>query len=359
MRELAVDLGERSYPIFIGSGVLTAHELLLPHLEQPRAVLVTNETVAPLYLERVTTMLERHAVRVDSVVLPDGEQYKNWQTLEKVYDTLVDTRAERATPLIALGGGVVGDMTGFAAATWQRGAPFVQMPTTLLAQVDSSVGGKTAINHPRGKNMIGAFHQPRAVLIDTDTLATLPLRELRAGLAEVIKYGLIRDASFFDWLEGHMEALLALEPGPVAFAIERSCRNKAEVVVADETERGERALLNLGHTFGHAIETGTGYVGWLHGEAVAVGMLMAAEVSLRLGWIDEGELARIEGLLIRAGLPVRGPGLPVDEMLHWMAGDKKVSGGQLRLVLLQGIGKAVVTADVLPSVLRAAIEARR
>jgi 3-dehydroquinate synthase len=322
-------------------------------------VLVTNETVAPLYLERVTTMLERHAVRVDSVVLPDGEQYKNWQTLEKVYDTLVDTRAERATPLIALGGGVVGDMTGFAAATWQRGAPFVQMPTTLLAQVDSSVGGKTAINHPRGKNMIGAFHQPRAVLIDTDTLATLPLRELRAGLAEVIKYGLIRDASFFDWLEGHMEALLALEPGPVAFAIERSCRNKAEVVVADETERGERALLNLGHTFGHAIETGTGYVGWLHGEAVAVGMLMAAEVSLRLGWIDEGELARIEGLLIRAGLPVRGPGLPVDEMLHWMAGDKKVSGGQLRLVLLQGIGKAVVTADVLPSVLRAAIEARR
>jgi 3-dehydroquinate synthase len=359
MRELAVDLGERSYPIFIGSGVLTAHELLLPHLEQPRAVLVTNETVAPLYLERVTTMLERHAVRVDSVVLPDGEQYKNWQTLEKVYDTLVDTRAERATPLIALGGGVVGDMTGFAAATWQRGAPFVQMPTTLLAQVDSSVGGKTAINHPRGKNMIGAFHQPRAVLIDTDTLATLPLRELRAGLAEVIKYGLIRDASFFDWLEGHMEALLALEPGPVAFAIERSCRNKAEVVVADETERGERALLNLGHTFGHAIETGTGYVGWLHGEAVAVGMLMAAEVSLRLGWLDEGELARIEGLLIRAGLPVRGPGLPVDEMLHWMAGDKKVSGGQLRLVLLQGIGKAVVTADVLPSVLRAAIEARR
>lgn len=358
MRELAVDLGERSYPIFIGSGVLTAHELLLPHLEQPRAVLVTNETVAPLYLERVTTMLERHAVRVDSVVLPDGEQYKNWQTLEKVYDTLVDTRAERATTLIALGGGVIGDMTGFAAATWQRGAPFVQMPTTLLAQVDSSVGGKTAINHPRGKNMIRAFHQPRAVLIDTDTLATLPLRELRAGLAEVIKYGLIRDAAFFDWLEGHMEALLALEPEPVAFAIERSCRNKAEVVAADETERGERALLNLGHTFGHAIETGTGYVDWLHGEAVAVGMLMAAEVSLRLGWIDEGELARIEGLLIRAGLPVQGPGLPVDEMLHWMAGDKKVSGGRLRLVLLQGIGKAVVTADVAPSVLRAAIEAR-
>lgn len=249
-------------------------------------------------------------------------------------------------------------MTGFAAATWQRGAPFVQMPTTLLAQVDSSVGGKTAINHPRGKNMIGAFHQPRAVLIDTDTLATLPLRELRAGLAEVIKYGLIRDAAFFDWLEGHMEALLALEPEPVAFAIERSCRNKAEVVAADETERGERALLNLGHTFGHAIETGTGYVDWLHGEAVAVGMLMAAEVSLRLGWIDEGELARIEGLLIRAGLPVQGPGLPVDEMLHWMAGDKKVSGGRLRLVLLQGIGKAVVTADVAPSVLRAAIEAR-
>lgn len=358
MRELAVDLGERSYPIFIGSGVLTAHELLLPHLEQPRAVLVTNETVAPLYLERVTTMLERHAVRVDSVVLPDGEQYKNWQTLEKIYDTLVDTRAERTTPLIALGGGVIGDMTGFAAATWQRGAPFVQMPTTLLAQVDSSVGGKTAINHPRGKNMIGAFHQPRAVLIDTDTLATLPLRELRAGLAEVIKYGLIRDAAFFEWLEGHMEALLALEPGAVAFAIERSCRNKAEVVAADETERGERALLNLGHTFGHAIETGTGYVGWLHGEAVAVGMLMAAEVSLRLGWLDENELARIEGLLIRAGLPVQGPGLPVDEMLHWMAGDKKVSGARLRLVLLQGIGRAVVTAEVPPSVLRAAIEAR-
>ena len=358
MRELAVDLGERSYPIFIGSGVLAAHELLLPHLDQPRAVLVTNETVAPLYLGRVAAMLERHAVRVDTVVLPDGEQYKNWQTLEKIYDTLVDTRAERTTPLIALGGGVIGDMTGFAAATWQRGAPFVQLPTTLLAQVESSVGGKTAINHPRGKNMIGAFHQPRAVLIDTDTLATLPLRELRAGLAEVIKYGLIRDAAFFDWLEGHMEALLALEPGPVAFAIERCCRNKAEVVAADETERGERALLNLGHTFGHAIETGTGYVGWLHGEAVAVGMLMAAEVSLRLGWLDEDALARIEGLLIRAGLPVQGPGLPVDEMLHWMAGDKKVSGGRLRLVLLQGIGRAVVTAEVPPSVLRAAIEAR-
>ncbi|MBI5781763.1 MAG: 3-dehydroquinate synthase [Rhodocyclales bacterium] len=359
MRELAVDLGERSYPIFIGSGLLAAHELLLPHLDQPRAVLVTNETVAPLYLGRVAAMLERHAVRVDPVVLPDGEQYKNWQTLEKIYDTLVDTRAERTTPLIALGGGVIGDMTGFAAATWQRGAPFVQLPTTLLAQVDSSVGGKTAINHPRGKNMIGAFHQPRAVLIDIDTLATLPLRELRAGLAEVIKYGLIRDAAFFEWLEGHMEALLALEPGPVAFAIERCCRNKAEVVAADETERGERALLNLGHTFGHAIETGTGYVGWLHGEAVAVGMLMAAEVSLRLGWLDEDELARIEGLLIRAGLPVRGPGLPVDEMLHWMAGDKKVSGGCLRLVLLQGIGRALVTAEVPPALLRAAIEARR
>jgi len=253
---------------------------------------------------------------------------------------------------------VIGDMAGFAAACWQRGAPFLQVPTTLLAQVDSSVGGKTAINHPRGKNLIGAFYQPRAVLIDTATLRTLPARELRAGLAEVIKYGLIRDAAFFEWLEHRIESLLALDAESIAIAVERSCRNKAEVVAADETERGVRATLNLGHTFGHAIETATGYTQWLHGEAVAAGMMIAAEVSLRLGWLTENDCARIEGLLIRAGLPVRGPALDTDQVWQLMTGDKKVVGGKIRFVLLKGIGEAVVTADLPKTVVDAALAAR-
>ena len=358
MHSLNVALGDRAYAIHIGRGLLEQAGRILPCLKTQRVAIVTNDVVGPLYLERLRRALEGAGVVVSTVVLPDGEAHKDWQTLNRIFDMLLAERCERSTTLIALGGGVVGDMGGFAAACYQRGMPFIQIPTTLLAQVDSSVGGKTAINHPLGKNMIGAFYQPRLVLADIDTLDTLPDRELSAGLAEVIKYGLIRDPEFLAWIETHLDRLLARDTAALAFAIERSCRNKAEVVAADETERGERALLNLGHTFGHAIETGTGYVGWLHGEAVAVGMLMAAEVSLRLGWLDENELARIEGLLIRAGLPVQGPGLPVDEMLHWMAGDKKVSGGRLRLVLLQGIGRAVVTAEVPPSVLRAVIDAR-
>jgi 3-dehydroquinate synthase len=358
VRIVSVDLGARSYPIWIDEGILSHGELLLPHLPQPNGVIVTNTTVAPLYLETLRAALERHGVAVSAVVLPDGERYKNWETLQTIFDALVDARAERETTVIALGGGVIGDMAGFAAACWQRGAPFLQVPTTLLAQVDSSVGGKTAINHPRGKNLIGAFYQPRAVLIDTATLRTLPARELRAGLAEVIKYGLIRDAAFFEWLEHRIESLLALDAESIAIAVERSCRNKAEVVAADETERGVRATLNLGHTFGHAIETATGYTQWLHGEAVAAGMMIAAEVSLRLGWLTENDCARIEGLLLRAGLPVRGPALDCAQVWHLMAGDKKVVGGTIRFVLLKGIGDAVVTAEVPKAVVDAALAAR-
>ncbi len=358
MRTVAVELGERSYPIYIGAGLLAHGELLQAVMPQPQALIVTNETVAPLYLAALKEALEGRGVSTAEVVLPDGEAYKDWQTLQRIFDALVAMRAERHTTLVALGGGVIGDMTGFAAACWQRGAPFVQVPTTLLAQVDSSVGGKTAINHPQGKNLIGAFHQPRAVLIDTETLSTLPTRELRAGLAEVIKYGVIRDAAFFAWLEDRLEAVLALEPEPLAYAIERSCRNKAEVVAADETERGERALLNLGHTFGHAIETATGYSSWLHGEAVAVGMIIAAEVAVRLGWMSEEELGRLEGLIIRAGLPRFGPAISPETMLSLMAGDKKVQAGRIRYVLPQGIGRAVVTSDVPEELVLEVLRAR-
>ncbi|GAB6050260.1 3-dehydroquinate synthase [Hydrogenophilus islandicus] len=358
MRTVTVELGDRSYPILIAEGILSHGELLLPHLPQPHCLIVSNTTVAPLYLETLKGALTCHGVAVDAVILPDGERYKNWETMQRIFDALVAARAERETTVIALGGGVIGDMAGFAAACWQRGAPFIQVPTTLLAQVDSSVGGKTAINHPRGKNLIGAFYQPRVVMIDTATLKTLPPRELRAGLAEVIKYGLIRDATFFEWLEHRIEPLLALDPESVAIAVERSCRNKAEVVAADETERGIRATLNLGHTFGHAIETATGYESWLHGEAVAAGMMIAAEVSLRLGWLSENACARIEAVLMRAGLPVRGPALATDEVWRLMAGDKKVVGGKIRFVLLRDIGDAVVTAAVPQAVVDAALAAR-
>jgi 3-dehydroquinate synthase len=320
---------------------------------------VTNDVVGPLYLERLQSGLETHGVDVTPVVLPDGEANKDWQTLNLVFDALLGTRCERSTTLIALGGGVVGDMGGFAAASYQRGMPFIQVPTTLLAQVDSSVGGKTAINHPLGKNMIGAFYQPRLVLADTSTLNTLSPRELAAGLAEVIKYGLIRDSEFLVWLEDNLERLMAREPDALACAIERSCRNKAEVVAADETEQGERALLNLGHTFGHAIETGLGYGKWLHGEAVAAGTMMAVELSHRIGWLGAEDVARIEALHERAGLPVRGPTLPVERYLSLMAGDKKVEAGRLRLILLRRIGLAVIHADADPMLIAAAIEARR
>lgn len=358
MRSLTVELGARAYPIHIGPGLLDRGELVAPHLKSKRVAVVTNDTVGPLYLQRVISALQSQGISTVSVVLPDGEAHKDWQALNRIFDGLLGAHCDRGTTVIALGGGVVGDVSGFAAATYQRGVPFIQIPTTLLAQVDSSVGGKTAINHPLGKNMIGAFHQPRLVLADTDTLTTLPDRELRAGLAEVIKYGMIRDPEFFAWLETNIGALLARERSALGYAIERSCRNKAEVVVADETEQGERALLNLGHTFGHAIETGLGYGEWLHGEAVAAGAMMAAELSRRLGWLGGDEFARIERLHMAAGLPVKGPALGVARYLELMAHDKKVADGKLRLVLLERIGRAVISSAAPGKDIEAAIEAR-
>ncbi len=358
MQTLNVALGDRAYPIHIGRGLLARAELILPHLKTKRVAIVTNDVVGPLYLDRLRATLEAAGVSVCAVVLPDGEANKDWQTLNLIFDMLLAERCERSTTLLALGGGVVGDMGGFAAACYQRGMPFIQIPTTLLAQVDSSVGGKTAINHPLGKNMIGAFYQPRLVLADIDTLATLPDRELSAGLAEVIKYGLIRDPAFLDWLEANLDALVARDPAALAYAIERSCRNKAEVVAADETEQGERALLNLGHTFGHAIETGLGYGEWLHGEAVAAGTMMAAELSRRLGWLDGEDIERIATLFARAQLPVWGPKLGVSRYLELMAHDKKVEAGKLRLVLLREVGRAVIHGEAAPEDIAAAIEAR-
>jgi len=355
---LNVALDERSYPIHIGTGLLSREDLLLPFIKQKKVVVVTNETVAPLYLGRLCDTLASGGVSVHSVILPDGEKYKTWETLNLIFDALLTERCERNTVLIALGGGVIGDMGGFAAACYQRGMPFIQVPTTLLSQVDSSVGGKTAINHPLGKNMIGAFYQPKLVLADISTLDTLPDRELKAGLAEVIKYGLIRDPEFFDWLEVNLEKLLARDQAALVYAVRRSCANKAEVVAADERESGERALLNLGHTFGHAIETGMGYGEWLHGEAVSAGTLIAAELSRALGWIDAATVARIERIFVRAGLPVFGPGLGVERYVELMSHDKKVQDGKLRLVLLQGIGKAVVSDVATPGQIAAAIEAR-
>lgn len=355
MRTLQVALGARSYPIHIGQGLLDDGELIRPFLKTDRAAIVTNDVVGPLYLQRLKSALERVGVTVSTTVLPDGEVNKNWQTLNLVFDDLLRERCERSTTLIALGGGVVGDMGGFAAACYQRGMPFIQVPTTLLSQVDSSVGGKTAINHPLGKNMIGAFYQPRLVLADINTLSTLPDQELRAGLAEVIKYGLIRDLPFLEWLEKNMDRLLARGAEALIEAIERSCANKAEVVAADETERGERALLNLGHTFGHAIEAGMGYGSWLHGEAVSAGTMMAAELSCDLGWIQETDVKRVRDILERAGLPVTGPALAGERYLDLMASDKKVESGRLRLVLLKSVGKAVVADGIDPARILAAI----
>ncbi|HRO38157.1 3-dehydroquinate synthase [Thauera sp.] len=358
MQTLNVALGERAYPIHIGRGLLGRADLILPHLKTKRVAIVTNVVVGPLYLERLRSGLEQAGVRTAAVVLPDGEAHKDWETLNRIFDMLLAERCERSTTLVALGGGVVGDMGGFAASCYQRGMPFIQVPTTLLSQVDSSVGGKTAINHPLGKNMIGAFYQPRLVLADIDTLDTLPDRELSAGLAEVIKYGLIRDPEFLAWLEVNLDRLLARDTDALAWAIERSCRNKAEVVAADETEQGERALLNLGHTFGHAIETGLGYGEWLHGEAVAAGTMMAAELSRRLGWIDAAAVARIEALFERARLPVWGPRLGVERYVELMSHDKKVEAGKLRLVLLREIGRAVMHGEAPAGEIAAAIEAR-
>jgi 3-dehydroquinate synthase len=357
MRTLTVDLGTRSYPIRIGSGVLFDVGLILPHLPDRRVVVVTNDVVAPLHFRKFVEALKGAGVAVGEVVLPDGEEHKNWGTLNRIFDALLEQRCERSTTLVALGGGVIGDLVGFAAATYQRGVPFVQVPTTLLAQVDSSVGGKTGINHPLGKNMVGAFYQPRVVLADTDTLNTLPDRELSAGLAEVIKYGLIRDLPFFEWIEGNIDALLARDPGALTYAIERSCINKAQVVGADERELGLRALLNLGHTFGHAIEAGTGYGCWLHGEAVAAGTVMAAELSRRLGWLAECDVSRIRQLFARARLPVAGPRLSLDRYFDLMRLDKKVESGRVRFVLLRRIGDATLTGDAPDADCREAIAA--
>lgn len=345
MHHLNVDLGERSYPIVIGSGLLGDPQNLLPHIRGKQVCVVTNETVAPLYLSRLLESLSGFD-KVDTVELPDGEAFKTLDTLNRIFDRLLEKRHNRGTTLIALGGGVIGDMTGFAAACYQRGVDFVQIPTTLLAQVDSSVGGKTGVNHPLGKNMIGAFHQPQLVLADMDTLKTLPERELCAGLAEVIKYGLICDAPFFGWLEENMPGLLKRDPELLAYAVERCCRDKAAAVAEDERESGRRAILNFGHTFGHAIEAVQGYGNWLHGEAVAAGMVMAAELSRLRGTIDGELVARLRTLLGVVGLPQSSPpGMSAGDYLEAMAVDKKVLDGRLRLVLLRDLGEAHISDD--------------
>ncbi len=354
MKTLTVDLGARSYPIHIGQNLLDDPALLAPHIHGRQVLVVSNETVAPLYLDRLLALLADFDVA--TVILPDGEQFKNLDTLNIIYTALLEHRMNRGCTLVALGGGVVGDITGFAAASYQRGVAYLQVPTTLLAQVDSSVGGKTGVNHALGKNMIGAFHQPGCVLIDTDTLDTLDDRQLAAGLAEVIKYGLIHDAGFFDWLEQDMAALKSRDKQALAYAIERSCAIKAEIVAADERESGNRALLNLGHTFGHAIETGTGYGNWLHGEAVAAGMVMAADLSARHGWLTQADVERTANLISRAGLPTTPPAeMSSQQFLDLMAVDKKALDSGLRLVLLKSIGAAVVTADYQPDLLAATL----
>ncbi len=352
VRTLEVALAERSYPIRIGRGVLRDAGPLLAGEGARSAIVVTNATVAAHWLAPLEQSLAGAGIRAETIEIPDGEAHKNWDTLYAVLTRLLEMRAERGTTLVALGGGIVGDITGFAAAIYQRGMPFIQIPTTLLAQVDSSVGGKTGVNHPLGKNMIGAFYQPRAVLIDTDCLRTLPARELAAGMAEVIKYGAIRDERFLAWLEARMDALVARDPDALAHAIHSSCTIKAQIVGADEREQGERALLNFGHTFGHAIETGLGYGEWLHGEAVGAGMVIAARVSERLSRIDAAAAERLRALIGRAGLPTQAPALGFDRWKSLMARDKKVQAGAIRFVLLDALGHAVVTAGVPDSILR-------
>jgi shikimate kinase / 3-dehydroquinate synthase len=341
---LDVALGARSYPIVIGSGVLDDAELLNQHASGTKVAIVTNTTVAPLYLERIAAPLRAAGREVVEIVLPDGEEYKHWESLNLVFDALLANKCDRKTTLVALGGGVIGDMTGFAAATYMRGVPFVQVPTTLLAQVDSSVGGKTGINHPLGKNMIGAFYQPRAVLADTATLDTLPARQLSAGLAEVIKHGAILDASFFDWIEQNIGKLVARDAQAMARAIARSCEIKADVVRQDEREGGLRAVLNFGHTFGHAIEAGMGYGNWLHGEAVGCGMVMAADLSQRLGYIDAAAVERVRALVKAAGLPVVAPDLGAERWIELMEVDKKNEGGAIKFILLKPLGAPLITS---------------
>ena len=357
--ELSVDLGDRAYPITIGEALLADAEKLNKLVSGRRIAIVTNTVVAPLYLERLTRTLESAGKQIHAIVLPDGEEEKNWSSLMQIFDVLLQEKCDRKTTLVALGGGVIGDLTGFAAASYMRGIPFVQVPTTLLAQVDSSVGGKTGINHPLGKNMIGAFYQPQAVIADTTTLNTLPDRELSAGLAEVIKHGAIVDADFFAWIERNIGRLIARDPEALAYVVKRSCEIKAEVVRQDEKEGGLRAILNFGHTFGHAIEAGLGYGHWLHGEAVGCGMVLAADLSYRLGYIDESMKNRIRVLVEAAGLPVVAPDLGTDRWLELMQVDKKNEGGQIRFILLKPLGTAVIETvpeDVLRATLAAGVK---
>jgi len=343
---LNVDLDERSYPIYIGNGLLREADLLTRHIHGQTALIVSNSTVAPLYLETVQQSLDSGGVRYDCIILDDGEQYKTLESMTRIIDLLLEKRHDRRTTVIALGGGVIGDIGGFAASVYQRGVNFIQLPTTLLSQVDSSVGGKTGVNHPLGKNMIGAFYQPRCVIADIDTFKTLPARELSAGLAEVIKYGLIYDVEFFRWLEDNIEGLIQLDPERLARAVLVSCETKARIVEQDERESGLRAILNLGHTFGHAIETVMGYGNWLHGEAVAAGMVMAIDLSIREGLVDEELRKRSIDLLSRAGLPVSPPAnISLEQYLDVMAIDKKTLDGKIRLVLLRALGEAFVSAD--------------
>ncbi|MES2049242.1 MAG: bifunctional shikimate kinase/3-dehydroquinate synthase AroKB [Pseudomonadota bacterium] len=355
---LQVELGDRSYPIAIGQSLLTSQELLSKHIQGQRVVIVTNTVVAPLYLPSLEANLRAIGKHVTSIVLPDGEAHKTWSSLMSVFDALLEAKCDRHTTLLALGGGVIGDLTGFAAASYMRGVPFVQIPTTLLSQVDSSVGGKTGINHPLGKNMIGAFYQPQAVIADTSTLTTLPDRELSAGLAEVIKHGAIIDAQFFAWIEANIEKLRAKDPAALAHAITRSCEIKADVVRQDEREGGLRAILNFGHTFGHAIESGLGYGKWLHGEAVGCGMVMAADLSYRMGYIDYVSKIRVQNLIEAAGLPVLAPDLGEERWLELMEVDKKNEGGKIKFILLKPLGAPHITTvpkDTLLATLRACI----
>lgn len=354
VERLQIELGDRSYPILIGKGLLQDAELLQKHIAARNLLIVTNDRVGPLYLASLKQALSSR--RVAEVVLPDGEAYKSLDVLTRIFDACVAARLNRDAAIVALGGGVVGDTAGFAAACYQRGIDYVQVPTTLLAQVDSAVGGKTAVNHPGGKNLIGAFHQPRCVIADTDVLNTLPDRELRAGIAEVIKYGLIRDSAFFAWLELNKGKLTARDPAALTYAIRRSCEIKAEIVGIDERELGVRAILNLGHTFGHAIENAVGYGEWLHGEAVATGIALAADLSTRLGWFPESDRRRAVQLLRDSGLPVMAPPIGAARALELMGMDKKVLAGQLRLVLLRGLGEAVVTANYDPDALQATLQ---
>jgi len=342
---MQVELGDRSYPIYMGAGSLDKPELLTKHIKSKQVVVVTNETIAPLYLDRVTKHLQGY--QLETIILADGEQFKTLETLSIIFNALLEKKFSRNSTLIALGGGVIGDLSGFAAACYQRGIPFIQIPTTLLSQVDSSVGGKTGVNHALGKNMLGAFYQPQAVVIDVDVLDTLDDRQLAAGVAEVIKYGLIRDANFFLWIEKNIDKIMARDKSALTYIIEQSCQNKAEIVASDERESGIRAILNLGHTFGHAIETGMGYGEYLHGEAVAIGTCQAAELSCELGWLSHSDVARIKALFQRADLPIKAPDcLSAETFLQLMSVDKKNVDGDIRLILLKKIGEATLPIAV-------------